>query len=207
MLALASASDRGRLRPRSLLLRGVKQSRRLRAVRAVALGTVARVAGLPHYYEPPDHRNRRETVSYNLVEAGAAVGKSKSSILRAIRKGLISAARDEATGGWLIEPAELHRVYPPVAPGSVQATNGTSRNHDETAELRVRLEAAEAAIRFRDEVIADLRQQRDREAEERRRLTALLADQRPATSPAAPAESNSRAAPRRSWWLWRREPA
>jgi hypothetical protein len=147
-------------------------------------------------------------VPYNLVEAGAAVGKSKSSILRAIRKGMISAARDEATGGWLIEPAELHRVYPPVAPGSARAGNGTTRNHDETAELRVRLDAAEAAIRFRDEVIADLRQQRDREAEERRRLTALLADQRPASPPAAPVKNNPRAEPRRSWRLWRRkEPA
>jgi hypothetical protein len=46
-------------------------------------------------------------------------------------------------------------------------------------------------------VIADLRRQRDREAEERRQaqaqLTALLTDQRPA----APAPA------RRSWWRWR----
>jgi hypothetical protein len=36
----------------------------------------------------------------------------------------------------------------------------------------------QAAMRLRDEVIADLRQQRDREADERRWLTLLLADQR-----------------------------
>lgn len=141
-------------------------------------------------------------VPYNLVEAGAAVGKSKSSILRAIRKGAVSAARDELTGGWLIEPAELCRVYPPVAPGAGAGANGTPRNHDGTAELRARLEAAEAAIRFRDEVIVDLRQQRDREADERRRLTTLLADQRPAPAP-TPATP---ASPSRRWW-WNRRPA
>ena len=48
--------------------------------------------------------------------------------------------------------------------------------------------------------IADLRQQRDVEAEERRRLTMVLADLRArsetvATSAAAPP-------PRRSWWRW-----
>jgi hypothetical protein len=112
-------------------------------------------------------------------------------VLRAIRRGLISATRDDATGGWLIEPSELHRVYPPVA---LRTADDALRNHngtDATAELRARLDAAEAAVRFRDEVIADLRQQRDREAEERRRLTAVI--------------SNMRQEPaRRSWWRWGR---
>ena len=44
---------------------------------------------------------------YNLAQAGAAVGKSKATILRAIRRGVISAERDAVTGGWAIEPAEF----------------------------------------------------------------------------------------------------
>jgi hypothetical protein len=60
-------------------------------------------------------RNSWGTMPYNLAEAGAAVGRSKSSILRAIRKGALSAARNETTGEWAIEPAELFRAYPPVA--------------------------------------------------------------------------------------------
>lgn len=137
---------------------------------------------------------------YNLVEAGAAIGKSKSTVLRAIRRGILSATRDEATGGWLIDPAELHRVYPPVAPGSTEPGNGATHNQDGTGataelrELRARLEAAELRFADAQDQIADLRRRLDAEAEERRRLTAVLADR--TTPPAA-------SPPRRRWWQWR----
>src|SRR5215213_10079708 len=108
-----------------------------------------------------------KTMPYNLVEAGTAIGKSKSTVLRAIRRGTLSATRDDATGGWLIDPAELHRVYLPVAPGSKQPANDTARNQDRTdataelRELRARLDAAE--LRFADarDQIADLRHRLD----------------------------------------------
>src|SRR5689334_4451382 len=86
---------------------------------------------------------------YNLVEAGAATGKGKSTILKAIKRGAISATRD-TTGGWLIEPAELHRVYRPVSP---VVSNDTSDNHSrrqdtaEMRELRARLDDAQDTIR------------------------------------------------------------
>jgi hypothetical protein len=146
---------------------------------------------------------------FNLVQASHATGRSKSTVLRAIRRGVLSANRDEATGGWLIEPAELHRVYPPVAPGSFATADDADRNHNgtnataELRELRVRLEASNDAIRVRDDVIADLRRRLDAEAEERRRLTAVLADR--STAPAAPiAPQPAPPAPQRSWLSWRR---
>jgi hypothetical protein len=37
----------------------------------------------------------------------------RTKILRAIKSGKISGAKDEH-GEWHIEPVELHRVYPPV---------------------------------------------------------------------------------------------
>src|SRR3954468_16461944 len=81
----------------------------------------------------PRHRfwygtQRGCALSYNLAEAGKAIGMSKSSVLRAIRRGAISASRDELTGGWAIDPAELHRVFAPVASGAGQPLNGTPRN-------------------------------------------------------------------------------
>src|SRR4051794_8877316 len=94
---------------------------------------------------------------YNLSEAGAAVGRSKSSILRAIRKGALSAARNDTTGEWAIEPAELFRAYPPVAQRSPETINGTPRHEPETSELRARLEAAELRIADKDATINDLR--------------------------------------------------
>jgi hypothetical protein len=117
-------------------------------------------------------------VSYTLPQA--ATGRDRSTILRAIKAGKLSATRDPAMHGWLIEPAELHRVYR-VAPVH-GAANGATR----VADLEARL--ADAL-----DQIGDLRRQRDRADDERRqvqaRLDALLTDRR---------------APPRRWWRWRR---
>lgn len=126
---------------------------------------------------------------YTLKQAAEAIGKSKPTVLRAIQAGRISATRDEATGGWRIEPAELHRIYPTSATVTVrEAVNGMVRNGPEiaeTPELRARLDDAHRTIE-------DLRRRLDVADEERRRLTAILADQR-----AAPA-------PIRRWWRFGR---
>jgi hypothetical protein len=54
-------------------------------------------------------------MSYTLATAAATTGLNKSTILWAIKLGKVSAARDQH-GEWQIEPVELHRIYPPVAP-------------------------------------------------------------------------------------------
>jgi len=133
-------------------------------------------------------------MAYTLAEAARAIGMQKSTVLRAIKRGVLSAVRDAATGQWLVEPAELHRVYPAI--GEVGAGTGalaadapprTDALEAENRELRARLGDAQ-------DQVADLRRRLDAEAEERRRLTALLADR--STTPPAPA--------RRSWGPWRR---
>jgi hypothetical protein len=62
-------------------------------------------------------------MSYTLGQAAKPVGMSKTSILRSIKAGRISAGRDEF-GQWAIEPCELHRVYPPL-PDDTGTENGT----------------------------------------------------------------------------------
>ena len=70
--------------------------------------------------------------------------------MRAIRAGRISATKDAATGEWLIEPAELHRVYPPAEKQAAasDASRGGARlrtlnppgeTEGEVRELRARL--------------------------------------------------------------------
>ena len=49
----------------------------------------------------------------SLSEAAKATGTNRTTILRAIKAGKVSATKD-VHGNWLIEPVELHRVYPPV---------------------------------------------------------------------------------------------
>src|SRR6516162_74231 len=77
--------------------------------------------------------DRHEAMSYSLVEAAIACGVNRSTVLRAIKASKISTSKDEQ-GEWRIEPAELHRVYPPVQANEARP----ERAHQETliAELR-----------------------------------------------------------------------
>lgn len=130
-------------------------------------------------------------MSYSLGEAARATGRNKSTILRALQAGKISATRDEARGGWLIEPAELHRVFPPVAATPNEPADAAIGNGAATAaaaelrELRARLADAH-------ETIADLRAERDRLLSLYEQDQRLLADLRE--------EPQSR----RRWWRFGR---
>jgi hypothetical protein len=145
-------------------------------------------------------------VPHTLTEAATAVGKNRTSILRAIKAGKLSATRDPVSGDWRIEPAELFRLYPPAAHAMAGPANAPLRPADFEAEirdLRTKLASTEARLTDAQDQILDLRQQRDREAEERRRLTAVLADLR--TAPPAPTVPAAPPAPaRRSCLPWRR---
>jgi hypothetical protein len=50
---------------------------------------------------------------FTLAEAAKEVGLTKPAIFKSIQKGRLSASKDEK-GQWLIDPAELFRVYPPA---------------------------------------------------------------------------------------------
>ncbi|HTV30945.1 MAG TPA: hypothetical protein VMF32_24635 [Xanthobacteraceae bacterium] len=129
---------------------------------------------------------------YSLKQAADATGKTKPTILRAIQSNKISAKKDEH-GEWEIDPAELHRVYPPSPEGDARSDTQTdTRNgkisnemdalEQEIALLREMLAERDRRVADKDGVIDDLRARLDRADEERRRtqmqLTALLTDQR-----------------------------
>ncbi len=132
---------------------------------------------------------RRNTMSYTLKQAAEAAGKSKPTILRAIQTGKISASKHDITGGWIIEPAELHRLFPLVQDDIIQPNmERYSDVLNETKVLRRELELKDEKIkelqaeRERESAnVADLRRRLDIEAEDRRKLTnqitALLTDQ------------------------------
>jgi septal ring factor EnvC (AmiA/AmiB activator) len=140
-------------------------------------------------------------MAYTLTEAAKATGLNKTTIFRAIRKGLISATRDATSGQWSVEPAELHRVYPlanaVTASNDAQAPIALPRNDAAVAEIReirALLATTEARLADAQDQITDLRRRLDAADAERRqtaeRLTALLTDQREQV--------------RRSWWHWGR---
>ena len=128
---------------------------------------------------------------FTLSQAATAARRSRSTILRAIQTGRLSAVRDATTGSWAIEPAELFRAYPVAdrhGEGGAEhpALHQTEGGVDATALIA----AKDALIAEQRAVIDDLRRRLDRADE---RLTTLLTDQR-----AAPA------APPRRWLPWRR---
>lgn len=142
-------------------------------------------------------------MKYSLADAAKAVGKNKTTIQRAIKSGKISASKTES-GAYEIDPAELHRVFPPTT-AQCDAQRGQSNTTQhypialETSALEriATLEKELAVAQSRSvsleeqrqqmaETIDDLRARLDRSEE---RATALLA---------APSSK------RRRWWPWGR---
>jgi hypothetical protein len=121
-------------------------------------------------------------MSYTLGDAAKAVGKSKTTLHRAIKSGRISAKKSE-DGSYSIDPSELHRVFPPVTavtPTDTFQRNDTEHPSNTLETLRIQLELQEKE-RERErallqETIADLREDRDKW---RQQATALLEDHRP----------------------------
>lgn len=101
-----------------------------------------------------------------LLEAAEATGKSKPALLKAIKRGRISAQKSE-TGAWRIDPAELFRVYPRVYPVTTQVNDAGIPGVDRSA-AQIEL----AVLRARVEVLAAERER------ERRQLEAVIEDLR-----------------------------
>ena len=105
-----------------------------------------------------------------LGEAAKEVGKSKTTLTRAINSGRMSANRQD-DGSYQIDPAELLRVYPDAAPRDPIETPSRSvdsetvtRLQSEINELKQRLETSED----------DRRQAEDDRRREIERVTLLL---------------------------------
>jgi len=124
-------------------------------------------------------------MSYTLGTAAKATGKSKTTIQRAISKGLISATK-QTNGRYSIDPSELHRVFSAISSDTVAQPSqvDTTRPPDETL-LQVKVEALEAMLEREREALTEMRSDRDAWKQQ---ATALLG---------APERK------RRRWWHWR----
>ena len=139
---------------------------------------------------------------YSLGQAARAVGKAKSTLSRDVKAGRISAIRN-SDGSLAIDPAELHRVYPPVLRSNGMNGSGTVTSNDSqpiaaTVGRGFEVELLRERIAEQAEAIRDLRARLDAESAERRRvqerLTGLLTHRSAGSVPA------SGAALSRPWW-------
>ena len=122
------------------------------------------------------------------LQAAKAVGASKATIHRAIKSGKLSAIRQD-DGSFLIDPAELYRVYE-------TAHDNTKKQHEtpfivgetgETVRLQAELDGARALQLMLERQIDDLKLERDRWHAQAERLALAAAAPQPAPD-------------RRAWW-------
>ena len=119
-----------------------------------------------------------------LNQCTKEVGRNRSSLLRAIQKGRLSAKRGE-DGQWWVDPAELFRVYQP-APIEQVHTHAHTNGDADTQNIECRLlrelldekdkRIAEQAtmIEGLENLIADLQARLDFERAECQQLTRAL---------------------------------
>ena len=131
---------------------------------------------------------------YTLGQAAKATGLSKMTIQRALKSGRISGSKDE-TGSYQLDPAELHRVFPPVTAGDSHTpiTVGQTETPPADMELRVGFARLEAEVAGLKAMLEDMRTERDRWHAQADRL---------ALAPPAPVAVT--APETRGWWPFRR---
>lgn len=127
----------------------------------------------------------------SLREAAREAGVSKSTILRAIQRGRLSAARTD-DGGYDIQPAELFRIYEPRTSADRTGNDAVGQDapasvQEATAVLQAENEGLRNQITTLRELADEMKAQRDSwqrqtEAAQLQATTAqqLLADLRPA---------------------------
>lgn len=134
-------------------------------------------------------------MKYTAGEAATATGLNTATITRAIKKGRISATKSE-TGAWQIDPAELHRVFPPLASKPLQQDQmqgDASRNQGESKSMNNALQGEIETMRERLAAAEQRAAVAEALAEERgRRLDQLV--------PLLPKPAATPADDTRPWW-------
>jgi hypothetical protein len=151
---------------------------------------------------------------YTLGTAAKATGLAKSTIHRAIKTGKISVRSKDGTG-YEIDPAELHRVFPPISQLSREVASNSSsgtpversatheQNESNTTEqtvvLEIRLAKAEAQLEALKEILEMERKRAEElKAERDRWASALEASQRQITDQTKRTEEP----PRKGFFGW-----
>jgi hypothetical protein len=129
-------------------------------------------------------------MAMGLSEAAAATGVNRSTIYRAWKAGRISATRTDI-GQIEVEPAELFRVFPPIA---AQQASQEARHHgataNATAETALRVNALEVEVKLLREMLAAMREDRNAWRDQAAKVVAALPAPATITMPA----------PSRRWW-------
>ncbi len=131
-------------------------------------------------------------MAIGLSEAAAATGVNRSTIYRAWKSGRMSATRLE-TGQIEVDPAELYRVFPPIAATEAQ-TNAMHHSAlaDGAGDNALHVSALETEVRLLREMLDAMSEDRNAWRDQAAKVVAALPSPIPAPAPTSEA--------RRSWW-------
>lgn len=122
-----------------------------------------------------------------LAEAAAATGVNRSTLFRAYKNGRMSATKTDS-GALEVDPAELFRVFSPVAPQPVQTTSAPQlATPPDAPSNTLQTNALEVEVRMLREMLETMRNDRDAWREQAGKITAAL----PAPAPIVS---------KRPWW-------
>jgi len=153
-------------------------------------------------------------MAIGLSEAAAATGVNRSTIYRAWKAGRLSSTRTD-TGQIEVDPAELFRVFPPIA--TQQGAQVAAHPHahaDATGDNALHDSALAREAQLLREMLDAMREDRDawreqarKESDERRELAQRLALAAPIAAPApapaaAPSEPETASTPEPRQWVW-----
>jgi len=127
-------------------------------------------------------------MAMSLAEAAAATGVNRSTLFRAYKSGRMSATRTD-TGQIEVDPAELFRVFPPIAAHEMQSDAMHQRALPAVADDNaLHVSALEVEVKMLREMLEAMRDDRNAWREQAAKVVAAL------PPPASPTE------PRPSWW-------
>jgi excisionase family DNA binding protein len=134
-------------------------------------------------------------MSYTLGQAAKATGTSKPTLSRAIKSGRLSAQKQE-DGSYLIDPAELHRVYPPVSAtsddnGNAEQVETLSNTSVLQAQLEILREERERERGQFQATIATLTEDRDQWREQAKAHASTVENQAAALATATAASARA----------------
>ena len=112
----------------------------------------------------------------SLGQAAKETGKSKGTISKYLKSGKLSHVSKEGNQ-YQIDPAELFRVFPKGKQETAKNERmETPENTNRNSALEKEVELLHERLKEKDEIITDLREDRD---QWRKQATVLLTDQRP----------------------------
>jgi len=140
-------------------------------------------------YDAISCERRLIEMKYTAGQAAKATGVATATITRALKSGKISGHKD-SNGAWIIDPAELHRVFPPLSlKGHEMPLMKQNATPYEIDERPFESSALQREIQVLRETLADVREDRDKWRDMAERLSIA--------PPIAPVSVHSR------WKFWR----